>query len=621
MRSTRLTIAISVALTLSLAACTRKQSVPADGIAERDEVQSLSQPASAPEVAQSKDKEAEKKEVRADRRNQAAATTASDTYAPARPATVAAAAEPAMTAAPAPKPGHMPAPTYSAQPALRSGLLREHASQPIAVRPAYTQPANTERYQDHADNPLQITADNPVSTFSIDVDTGSYTNVRRMLMANQLPPGDAVRAEEFLNYFDYGYTPPTTRDTPFSVTTELAAAPWNAQRKLLLVGIKGYELPQSEIPPSNLVFLIDTSGSMDSPDKLPLLRDAFKQMVPNLREQDRVSIVVYAGSAGLVLAPTPGDQHQRILDALDSLSAGGSTNGGAGIQLAYTTAKQNLIKGGVNRVVLATDGDFNVGTTDDEALKTLVAREREHGVALTTLGFGAGNYNEQLSEQLADIGNGNHAYIDTLAEARKVLVAEVGATLFTIAKDVKIQVEFNPAAVSEYRLIGYENRQLRREDFNNDKVDAGEIGAGHDVTALYELTLTSNGGNQVDPLRYGGSKPANSIGAQEIAFVKLRYKQPSEDTSRLIERPLHKSELRDSASDRLRFAAAVAAFADTLRGGTHLGAFDLERIAALARGARGPDSDGYRAEFLKLVATARRLKDGQETPEVAVIAD
>lgn len=625
MRSTRLTIAISFALTLGLAACTQKQSTLPESAAKRDEAQ-RQQPATTPEVAKlgRDDKREESKEIRADAQAAAGATTAA-TVAPADAEkdnfADAAAPEPVAMTAPVPKPGHMPAPKYPAE-AMRSGMLHQRASQAIAGQPAYTQPANTERYQDHADNPLQIAADNPGSTFSIDVDTGSYTNVRRMLTANQLPPGDAVRAEEFLNYFDYGYTPPTTRDTPFSVTTELAAAPWSTQRKLLLVGIKGYELPQGEIPPSNLVFLIDTSGSMNSPDKLPLLRDAFKQMVPNLRAQDRVSIVVYAGSAGLVLAPTPGDQRQRILDALDSLSAGGSTNGGAGIQLAYTTAKQNLIKGGINRVVLATDGDFNVGTTDDEALKTLVAREREHGVALTTLGFGAGNYNEQLAEQLADIGNGNHAYIDTLAEARKVLVAEAGATLFTIAKDVKIQVEFNPAAVSEYRLIGYENRQLRREDFNNDRIDAGEIGAGHDVTALYELTLVGDGGSQVDPLRYGGgNKPANSVGAQEIAFVKLRYKQPNEDTSRLIERPLRKSELQDSASERLRFAAAVAAFADTLRGGTHLGAFDLERIATLAHGARGRDSDGYRAEFLTLVATARRLKGGQDTPDVAVIAD
>lgn len=625
MRSTRLTFAISLALTLGLAACTQKSTAPQQASARRDEAprdQSVA-PAEVAASARLQDKE----ERQAAMAEVAAASVAQPALEKDLDRTVAA---PPAIAAPRPEPAKSSAtanvPATKAEAKLQSGQFQQPIGRAdarlagtAAAAPAYA--ANTERYQDHADNPLQITADNPVSTFSIDVDTGSYTNVRRMLNASALPPADAVRAEEFLNYFDYGYTPPAAHDTPFSVTTELAAAPWNAQRTLLLVGIKGYELPQSEIPPSNLVFLIDTSGSMNSPDKLPLLVDAFKQMVPNLREQDRVSIVVYAGSAGLVLPATPGNQHRRILDALSSLAAGGSTNGGAGIQLAYATARQHLIKGGINRVVLATDGDFNVGTTDSEALKTLVAREREHGVALTTLGFGAGNYNEELAEQLADIGNGNHAYIDTLAEARKVLVAEAGSTLFTIAKDVKIQVEFNPAAVSEYRLIGYENRQLRREDFNNDKIDAGEIGAGHDVTALYELTLVGDGGAQVDPLRYGGSKPANSVGADEIAFVKLRYKQPDQDTSRLIERPLRKRELQRDASERLRFAAAVAAFADSLRGGSHLGTFGLDNIATLARGARGSDTDGYRAEFLQLVTTARRLKGDTATQEIAVIAD
>ncbi|MBL8299652.1 MAG: VWA domain-containing protein [Rhodanobacteraceae bacterium] len=624
MRSSRLTTAISFALTLTLAACTQKTTTSSDVITKRDGGEREQRVATQEHDAALGGKKIEAQYVEESRKEHASGRTATATG-------TAAAPEPAKPVRSAPAAPPMPA-TVAEAPAEakvladRPGLALQR-SKPATVGAAavalgYQQPANTERYQDHADNPLQITRDNPVSTFSIDVDTGSYTNVRRMLAANQLPPADAVRAEEFLNYFDYGYTPPASRETPFSVTTEFSTAPWNTQRKLLLVGIKGYELPAKDLPPSNLVFLIDTSGSMDSPDKLPMLIDAFKQMVPNLREQDRVSIVVYAGSAGLVLAPTPGNQHQRILDALSALSAGGSTNGGAGIALAYATARQNLIKGGVNRVVLATDGDFNVGTTDDEALKTLVAREREHGVALTTLGFGAGNYNEQLAEQLADIGNGNHAYIDSVAEARKVLVAEAGGTLFTIAKDVKIQVEFNPAAVAEYRLIGYENRQLRREDFNNDKVDAGEIGAGHDVTALYELTLVGDGGTQVDPLRYGGGdKPANSVSADEIAFVKLRYKQPSEDTSRLIERPLRKNELQPQASERLRFAAAVAAFADSLRGGTHLGAFNLDRIATLARDSRGSDSGGYRAEFVQLVETARRLKAGDSQPEVAVIAD
>ncbi|HSX59793.1 MAG TPA: VWA domain-containing protein [Tahibacter sp.] len=626
MRSSRLTIAISFALTLGLTACTQKTTTSTGEAGKRDVVAVRPVEAPAEPGVAGADKKAEAPRAEEARRQLADGRADHEKDA----GVVVETAEPMSVAAPAastppPAPAlSKPVPAAKVVQPQYSGLFRHRSSRTAAgaapSSPAYSQPANTERYQDHADNPLQITADNPVSTFSIDVDTGSYTNVRRMLTANQLPPADAVRAEEFLNYFDYGYAPPTTRDTPFSVTTEFAAAPWNAQRKLLLVGIKGYELPASDLPPSNLVFLIDTSGSMNSPDKLPLLVDAFKQMVPQLRAQDRVSIVVYAGSAGLVLAPTPGDQHRRIIDSLDSLSAGGSTNGGAGIALAYATAKQNFMKGGVNRVVLATDGDFNVGTTDDEALKTLVAREREHGVALTTLGFGAGNYNEQLAEQLADIGNGNHAYIDTLAEARKVLVAEAGGTLFTIAKDVKIQVEFNPAAVAEYRLIGYENRQLRREDFNNDKVDAGEIGAGHDVTALYELTLVGDGGAQVDPLRYGGgNKPANSVGAEEIAFVKLRYKQPNEDTSRLIERPLRKSELQPNASERLRFASAVAAFADSLRGGTHLGAFDLDRIAALARNARGNDGEGHRAEFVQLVDAARRLKGGESKPQIAVV--
>lgn len=613
MRSTRLTVAISVALTLGLAACAPKSTTTPEGAVHQEEAQQAPQRIAEADTI-GKDKKAEtrddfEKSVRSDNADgRAQANTTSP---------VVMREAPAAPAAPPPPPAKV---AYAVmKPPIANALATG------ATAPAFSQPANTERYQDHADNPLQITAQNPVSTFSIDVDTGSYTNVRRMLVANQLPPADAVRAEEFLNYFDYGYTPPTTRDTPFSVTTELAAAPWNAQRKLLLVGIKGYELPTSDLPPSNLVFLIDTSGSMYSADKLPLLVDAFKQMVPNLRVQDRVSIVTYAGSAGLVLPPTPGDLHQKIIDALDGLSAGGSTNGGAGIQLAYSVARQNLVRGGVNRVVLATDGDFNVGTTDDTALKTLVARERENGVALTTLGFGAGNYNEQLAEQLADVGNGNHAYIDSLDEARKVLVAEAGGTLYTIAKDVKIQIEFNLAAVAEYRLIGYENRQLRREDFNNDKIDAGEIGAGHDVTALYELTLVGDGGAQVDPLRYGGDKTATkTAAADELAFVKLRYKQPDADVSRLIERPLHRSELQATASPRLRFAAAVVAFADSLRGGTHLGDFNLDRIAALARDAGdvgSADADGYRAEFVRLVDTARRLKQGERRAEIAVVSD
>jgi Ca-activated chloride channel family protein len=478
----------------------------------------------------------------------------------------------------------------------------------------YWQPNNTEKYADHVDNPVMRVAETPVSTFSIDVDTGSYTNVRRMIEQGSLPPADAVRAEEFINYFDYAYAPPKTLDTPFSVTTEIAPAPWNTDRQLMLVGIKGYEVPKQNIPASNLVFLIDTSGSMDTPEKLPLLKDAFKLMTENLREQDRVAIVVYAGSAGMVLPPTPGSEREKILDALDQLSAGGSTNGAQGIELAYQLAQQAFIEDGVNRVILATDGDFNVGTVDTTALKTMVADKRKSGIALTTLGFGQDNYNDELAEQLADVGNGNHAYIDTLAEARKVLVEEMSSTLLTIAKDVKIQIEFNPNVVAEYRLIGYENRVLRREDFNNDKIDAGEIGAGHDVTALYELTMVGAKRAQIDPLRYGDAATVGGD-ARELAFLKLRYKRPNEDVSRLIERPIARAEIARTASERLRFAAAVAAFADALRGGTHGGGFGMDRVAELAEQNR--DESEYRAQFVALVRKAAALQTA--TPETAIV--
>ena len=479
-----------------------------------------------------------------------------------------------------------------------------------ATPPPYSEPSNRENYAAIASNPIQRVAENPVSTFSIDVDSGSYANVRRMLVAGSLPPSDAVRAEEMINYFDYGYAPPANAATPFSVTTELAPAPWNPNRQLLMVGIKGYEVPAERIPAANLVFLIDTSGSMQSPDKIELLKQAFAQMVNTLRPQDRVSIVTYAGSAGLVLPATPGSDKATILGALEQLYAGGSTNGGAGIELAYATAQQNYIDGGVNRVILATDGDFNVGTVDIDALKTLVEAKRESGVALTTLGFGTGNYTDELSEQLADIGNGNHAYIDTLAEGRKVLVEELSSTMLTIAKDVKIQMEFNPSVVAEYRLIGYENRALRREDFNNDKVDAGEIGAGHDVTALYELALVGSGGESVDPLRYGSDSGSRQAASGEVGFLRLRYKAPNGNTSRLIEQPIATASMRKQASERLQFAASVAAFADSLDGSRHLGTWTLDDVARLAQGARGKDADGYRGEFVALVEQARALKAG-----------
>jgi len=464
---------------------------------------------------------------------------------------------------------------------------------------------NRENYTHRDSNPLQLVSKQPVSTFSIDVDTSSYTNVRRMLNQGQLPPADAVRAEEFINYFDYDYTPPANRKQPFSVTTELAPAPWNAKRQLLLVGIQGYRVPAASIPASNLVFLIDTSGSMNEPNKLPLLQASLKQLVRELRHRDRVAIVTYAGSAGVALPSTTGDQHATIDAAIDSLGAGGSTNGGAGIELAYAQAEQGFIKGGVNRVIMATDGDFNVGTVNQESLKTMIEDHRKSGVALTTLGFGEDNYNDAVEVMLADVGNGSHHYIDSLAEGRRVLVDEMSATLLTIASDVKIQIEFNPAQVQEYRLIGYEKRMLKREDFNNDKVDAGEIGAGANVTAIYEITPTGSAGARIDPLRYG-ERAAPSATGNELAFLRLRYKLPGQSQSRLIARPIA-AHAESQASERLRFAAAVAAFADALRGGKYLDGFGYPQIATLAQQARGDDPSGYRAGFVQLVKLANGL--------------
>lgn len=495
----------------------------------------------------------------------------------------------------------------------------------MMIAPAEPMPelANTEKYADRDDNPVRRASEAPVSTFSIDVDTGSYANVRSMLRQGVRPPADSVRAEEMINYFDYGHPAPTTLGTPFRVTTEIAAAPWNGKRQLLMIGIKGYDVPKAQLPPANLVFLIDTSGSMSDENKLPLLKKSFAQLVEQLRPQDRVSMVVYAGSAGLVLEPTPGDQKEKILAALDNLGAGGSTNGGAGIELAYAMAKQAYAKNGVNRVILATDGDFNVGTTDQKALETLVGDQRKYGIALTTLGFGRGNYNDAMAERLADVGDGNHAYIDTLQEARKVLVQEMQSTLLTIAKDVKIQIEFNPARVAEYRLIGYENRILRNEDFANDKVDAGDIGAGHEVTALYELTLVGSGAERLPALRYGDKKQTTEgTVAGELAHLRLRYKRPGEDNSRLIETPIlpvHEPR-RYAPSASMRFASAVAAYADALRGGTHLEQWKWEDIAKAARQATGSDPWHERAEFIELVDSARRMTAGDQ-PQIGMIAD
>ncbi len=482
--------------------------------------------------------------------------------------------------------------------------------------PPMSMPAeDRERYGDIKANPVQRVAEAPVSTFSIDVDTGAYANVRRFLQQGQLPPADAVRVEELVNYFDYAYDAPRDASTPFSVVTEMAPTPWNAKTHLLHVGIQGWK-PQGPRPASNLVFLVDVSGSMSDPDKLPLVKSSLKLLTRELTAQDRISLVVYAGSTGVILEPTPGDQSAKINAAIDQLGAGGSTNGAAGIDLAYDMAQQGFIQNGVNRVLLATDGDFNVGVTSFERLIEIVEDKRKGGVALTTLGFGQGNYNEALMEQLADHGNGNYAYIDSLSEAQKVLVRQRDATLQTIARDVKIQIEFNPAQVSEYRLIGYENRLLKREDFSNDHVDAGEIGAGHRVTALYEVALVGDGGERIAPLRYGKAAGVASQ-SNEIAHLRLRYKRPGDGmsaSSRLIERPLPRSEVMarlDSASENFRLSAAVAAFGQLLRGGQYLEAFDYTRVRELARAARGSDVNGEAGEFLRLVDLAKGLSQQQ----------
>jgi Ca-activated chloride channel homolog len=504
------------------------------------------------------------------------------------------------------------------QPQVASAPTYEVAASGNAI---YSEPPsinNTERYKNFSDNPVQRVAENPTSTFSIDVDTGSYSNVRRMLNQNTRPPADAVRAEEMINYFDFAYKAPQSLNQPFSITTEIASAPWNKKRQLMMVGIKAYDVDHRKIPASNLVFLIDTSGSMSSPDKLPLLISSFKTMVEHLRPQDTVSIVVYAGSAGLVLPATRGDDKETILNALGKLKAGGSTNGGQGIALAYQMAKENFISGGVNRVILASDGDFNVGVSNTEALKTLVADQRKSGIALTTLGFGQGNYNDEMAEQLADVGNGNHAYIDTLNEGKKVLVDEMSSTMMTVAQDVKIQVEFNPAVVAEYRLIGYENRKLNREDFNNDKVDAGEIGAGHDVTALYEITLVGSGGEANSPLRYGAKAMEFFGESKELAQLNVRYKNPGADKSKLIQKVLHRNEIRNIVSDRMKLAASVAAFADLLRGGKNLGEYGWNDVRALAGSVKMADPFGYRAEFLNMIDQASGLA---ETKEIAQISE
>ena len=469
---------------------------------------------------------------------------------------------------------------------------------------------NTEEYDAIHENIFQGALKNPLSTFSIDVDAASYSNMRRFLNNGQLPPKDAVRIEEMINYFNYDYKQPESAD-PFSINTEISSAPWNSQHKLVHIGLQGRKIPTKNLPPSNLVFLVDVSGSMSSANKLPLLKSAFKLLVDELRPQDNVAIIVYAGAAGLVLPSTDGNNKEAILNALNNLQAGGSTAGGAGIQLAYKVAKDHFKKNGNNRVILATDGDFNVGASSNAEMERLIEEKRNDGIFLTVLGFGMGNYKDSKMETIADKGNGNYAYIDNILEAKKVLVNEFGGTLFTIAKDVKIQVEFNPAKVKAYRLIGYENRALKNEDFNNDKKDAGELGAGHTVTALYEIIPAGVDSkfDPIDDLKYQESKISpEAIKSKELMTIKLRYKQPDGDQSKLITHALMDSHMAiEKTSDNFRWSAAVAGFGMLLRDSEFKGDLTYDDVIKLAQSAKGSDPEGYRIEFINLVKSGLLL--------------
>ncbi|NGO50163.1 vWA domain-containing protein [Allomesorhizobium camelthorni] len=476
---------------------------------------------------------------------------------------------------------------------------------------------SNDRVQEFETNPVRSALETPVSTFSVDVDTASYSFVRRSLKEGVLPQPDTVRVEEMINYFPYDWKSPETAETPFNPTVTIMPTPWNDHTRLMHVAIKGFDVKPAEQPRASLVFLIDVSGSMNEQDKLPLLRSAFRLLVGTLRPDDTVSIVTYAGAAGTVLEPTRAAERDKILQAIDTLTPGGSTAGEAGIREAYRLAESSFVEGGVNRVMLATDGDFNVGQSDDDELKRLIEEKRESGVFLSVFGFGRGNLNDQMMQTIAQNGNGTAAYIDTLAEAEKVLVQDASSTLFPIAKDVKIQVEFNPEKVSEYRLIGYETRALKREDFNNDRIDAGEIGSGHSVTAIYEITPKGSPAVMIDDLRYGSATANHSSGAQnagEYAFVKIRYKLPDGDVSKLITTPVTAANEAPSlaaASDDQRFSVAVAAFGQKLRNADQTEKLGYDRIIEIAAAARGADPYGYRSEFLSLVRLASALDSGK----------
>ncbi len=482
----------------------------------------------------------------------------------------------------------------------------------------YNNNFNTEGYDHITENPFLKVNDNPLFTFSIDVDAASYSNMRRFINNGQLPPAGAIRIEELINYFSYQYPQPNN-DVPFSINTELSACPWNTRHHLVLVGLQGKIIPTKNLPSSNLVFLIDVSGSMMDANKLPLVQSSLKLFVDQLRPQDKVAIVVYAGNAGLVLPSTSTDNKMKIKDAIDQLEAGGSTAGGEGIKLAYKTAKENFANNGNNRVILCTDGDFNVGVSSDDELESLIEKERKSGVFLTVLGFGIGNYQDSKMQKLADNGNGNHAYIDGLNEAKKVLVNEFGGTLFTIASDVKLQIEFNPDKVQAYRLIGYENRMLAKEDFNNDEKDAGELGSGHTVTALYEIIpvgVQAPELDSVDALRYQKTNTVKRLSdfTNEEMNIKLRYKNPGEEISRLLQHPVANNIIAlDKTSDNFRFAASVAEFGMLLRDSKYKGNGNFNFVLSLAKNAINNDKEGYRKEFLNLVKNAALLKEKKET--------
>jgi Ca-activated chloride channel homolog len=519
-------------------------------------------------------------------------------------------------------------PDGGASSAMQAPLGIARMEQPAAPRSmAAPVPAKniTEAYGDriaeYASNGIKRVAEEPVSTFSIDTDTASYAMVRRQLEAGTLPEPETVRVEEMINYFPYDWPAPESATTPFRPTITVMPTPWNAETKLMHVAIKGFELPQAQRPKSNLVFLVDTSGSMEAPNKLPLVKASLMLLLDRLGADDTVGIVAYAGEAGVALEPTTVSNRAKITEAIDRLGAGGSTAGAAGIEEAYRLAGSAFAKDGVNRVLLATDGDFNVGPSDDETLKRMIEEKRRSGIFLSVLGFGEGNYNDGLMQVLAQNGNGTAAYIDTLAEAEKTLVQEATANLFPIAKDVKIQVEFNPQAISEYRLIGYESRMLSREDFNNDRVDAGEIGSGHSVTAIYEIVPVGSASASVDRLRYAKPQSGASAGdapasenANELAFVRIRYKRPEGEKSALIEQPVMAAQALDeiaAAPADVRFSVAVAAFGQKLRDADSLAEFGHDRIIELAQGTRGSDPFGYRAGFLTLVRLAKGLEGGR----------